>query len=132
MQRTGVRNRDKQVAPLLADEVPGVPLGPQQPAAHYLNGRAALNGPHLWDRRPGRDGETAFSSACASGTERASRDRAPGFRFGAWHPDWMLLRDALGACIRRARLDRGRSLREVAEQAGVSLSHLSADNMPDG
>jgi len=73
-----------------------------------------------------------FSSACASDPERASRDRAPGFRFGAWHPDWMLLRDALGACIRRARLDRGRSLREVAEQAGVSLSHLSADNMPDG
>ena len=73
-----------------------------------------------------------FSSACASGTERASRDRAPGFRFGAWHPDWMLLRDALGACIRRARLDRGRSLGEVAEQAGVSLSHLSADSIPDG
>ena len=44
----------------------------------------------------------------------------------------MLLRDALGACIRRARLDRGRSLGEVAEQAGVSLSHLSADNIPDG
>jgi len=59
-------------------------------------------------------------------------NRGTRLRFGAWHPDWMLLRDALGACIRRARLDRGRSLREVAEQAGVSLSHLSADNIPDG
>ncbi len=33
---------------------------------------------------------------------------------------------ALGVVLRRARLDRGCSLREVAEQADVSLSHLSA------
>ncbi len=32
---------------MLAEGVPRVPLRPQQPVAHDLNGRGALNGPHL-------------------------------------------------------------------------------------
>ncbi len=37
---------------MVADELPRVSLRAQQPADHYLKGRAALNGPQPWDRRP--------------------------------------------------------------------------------
>jgi transcriptional regulator with XRE-family HTH domain len=35
------------------------------------------------------------------------------------------LREAVGEALRRHRLDQGRTLREVAEAAGVSLTYLS-------
>jgi transcriptional regulator with XRE-family HTH domain len=35
------------------------------------------------------------------------------------------LREAVGEALRRRRLDQGRTLREVAEAAGVSLTYLS-------
>jgi transcriptional regulator with XRE-family HTH domain len=35
------------------------------------------------------------------------------------------LREAVGGALRRRRLDQGRTLREVAEAAGVSLTYLS-------
>jgi transcriptional regulator with XRE-family HTH domain len=35
------------------------------------------------------------------------------------------LREAVGDALRRRRLDQGRTLREVAEAAGVSLTYLS-------
>ena len=54
---------------MLADELPRVPLRPQQPAAHYPNGRAALNGPHL--RTGGR--ERAGGTADIGGAERKRR-----------------------------------------------------------
>lgn len=38
----------------------------------------------------------------------------------------MLLRWVIGDCLRQARLAQGRTLREVAEAAGVSIGHLSA------
>jgi transcriptional regulator with XRE-family HTH domain len=37
----------------------------------------------------------------------------------------MKLREAVGEALRRRRLDQGRTLREVAEAAGVSLTYLS-------
>lgn len=37
----------------------------------------------------------------------------------------MLLRWVIGHCLRRFRLDQGKTLREVAEAAGVSVGHLS-------
>jgi transcriptional regulator with XRE-family HTH domain len=37
----------------------------------------------------------------------------------------MKLREAVGEALRRRRLDQGRTLREVAEAAGVSLAYLS-------
>ncbi len=46
---------------MLAEEVPRVPLRPQPPAAHYLNGRAVLNGPHRGTVGRGRGGGTATS-----------------------------------------------------------------------
>lgn len=40
--------------------------------------------------------------------------------------DWlMLLRWVVGECLRRQRLQQGRTLREVADSAGVSMGHLS-------
>jgi len=47
MQRTGVRNRDRHVAPMLAEEVPRVPLRPQSAAAHHLNG-PPYSTAHTW------------------------------------------------------------------------------------
>ncbi|RLP79411.1 XRE family transcriptional regulator [Mycetocola lacteus] len=38
----------------------------------------------------------------------------------------MLLRHLIGRSIRKLRTAQGRTLREVAETAGVSLAHLSA------
>ena len=46
---------------MLADELPRVSLRAQQPADHYLNGRAAVNGPHLGTVGRGRGGGTATS-----------------------------------------------------------------------
>ncbi len=40
-------------------------------------------------------------------------------------PPPALLRDVLGARLRRARTSQGRSLRDVAAAAGVSIGHLS-------
>jgi transcriptional regulator with XRE-family HTH domain len=37
----------------------------------------------------------------------------------------MLLRDALGTTIRRIRLDSGRTLRDVAHDAAISMPYLS-------
>ncbi|HWD42223.1 MAG TPA: helix-turn-helix transcriptional regulator, partial [Actinomycetota bacterium] len=37
----------------------------------------------------------------------------------------MRLREAVGGALRRRRLAQGRTLREVAEAAGVSLTYLS-------
>ena len=37
----------------------------------------------------------------------------------------MLLRWVIGGCLRRIRLERGLTLREVADLAGVSLAYLS-------
>ncbi|SDQ09154.1 helix-turn-helix domain-containing protein [Quadrisphaera sp. DSM 44207] len=37
----------------------------------------------------------------------------------------VLLRRVIGECLRRVRREQGRSLRDVAEQAGVSIAHLS-------
>jgi transcriptional regulator with XRE-family HTH domain len=37
----------------------------------------------------------------------------------------MLLRHAIGAVLRRLRLERGKTLRELAEQSRVSLPYLS-------
>jgi len=37
----------------------------------------------------------------------------------------MLLRWLVGECLRRQRLAEGRTLRKVAEAAGVSMGHLS-------
>jgi transcriptional regulator with XRE-family HTH domain len=37
----------------------------------------------------------------------------------------VLLRWVIGQCLRRTRLDQGKTLREVAEAAGVSIGHLS-------
>ena len=37
----------------------------------------------------------------------------------------MLFRDALGAALRAARLDQGRSLRDVANTAGMAVGYLS-------
>jgi transcriptional regulator with XRE-family HTH domain len=37
----------------------------------------------------------------------------------------MLLRHAIGAVLRRLRLDRGKTLRELAEQSRISLPYLS-------
>lgn len=37
----------------------------------------------------------------------------------------MLLRWVIGECLRRARLSQGRSLRDVAEQARISIGYLS-------
>lgn len=37
----------------------------------------------------------------------------------------MLLRWVIGRCLRRARLEQGKTFREVAEAAGVSIGHLS-------
>ncbi len=42
-----------------------------------------------------------------------------------WHSARVLLRWVIGQCLRRARLERGLTLREVAEAAGESLGHLS-------
>lgn len=38
----------------------------------------------------------------------------------------MLLRTALGRCLRILRVSQGRTLEEIAVSAGVSLAHLSA------
>ena len=65
MHRAGVGNRDTHVAPLRAEEVPRLPLRSQHPAAHYLNGRAALNGPHRGTVGRGRGGGTATSGESA-------------------------------------------------------------------
>ena len=37
----------------------------------------------------------------------------------------MLLRWVIGECLRQARRGQGRTLRDVAEAAGVSIGHLS-------
>jgi len=37
----------------------------------------------------------------------------------------VLLRWVIGRCLRQARRDQGKTLREVAEAAGVSFGHLS-------
>lgn len=37
----------------------------------------------------------------------------------------MLLRWIIGQCLRHARLEQGKTLREVAEESGVSIGHLS-------
>ena len=37
----------------------------------------------------------------------------------------MLLRELIGRVLRRVRLDQGKTLREVADAAGVSVGHLS-------
>jgi len=39
--------------------------------------------------------------------------------------DFVLLRWVIGHCLRRSRLDQGKTLREVAEAAGVFIGHLS-------
>ena len=38
----------------------------------------------------------------------------------------MLLREAVGQSLRSLRIRQGRTLRDVADAAGVSLAHLSA------
>lgn len=38
----------------------------------------------------------------------------------------MLLRHAIGHCLRQFRARQGRTLRDVASAAGVSVAHLSA------
>ena len=51
--------------------------------------------------------------------QRASA-RGSGYRYGV-----ILLREALGAELRRRRLDQGRTLRQVSADAKVSLGYLS-------
>ena len=41
------------------------------------------------------------------------------------HGGPVLLRWVIGECLRRARQGQGRTLRDVAEAAGVSIGHLS-------
>ncbi len=60
---------------MLAEEVPRMPLRPQDAAAHYLNGRAALNGPHGGTVGRGRGGGTATSGESES--KRRSSTRSP-------------------------------------------------------
>lgn len=46
-------------------------------------------------------------------------------RAGVLHDRVVLLRWLVGECLRRRRLEQGRTLREVAQAAGVSVGHLS-------
>ena len=41
------------------------------------------------------------------------------------HGDLVLLRWVIGECLRQARQGQGRTLRDVAEAAGVSIGYLS-------
>ena len=44
---------------------------------------------------------------------------------GAGRVNLVLLRELVGRVLRRVRLDQGKTLREVADAAGVSAGHLS-------
>ncbi|GAB3440082.1 hypothetical protein GCM10027570_05200 [Streptomonospora sediminis] len=46
-----------------------------------------------------------------------------GEQSAAWHEP--LMRDLVGGVLRRARLEQGRTLQDVADEAGVSLPYLS-------
>ncbi|WNV74269.1 helix-turn-helix transcriptional regulator [Geodermatophilus sp. DSM 44513] len=39
--------------------------------------------------------------------------------------NWVLLRELIGRVLRQVRLDQSKTLREVADAAGVSVGHLS-------
>ncbi len=67
---------DRQVVPMLADEVPRVPLRAQQPADHDLNGRAVLIGPQRGTVGRGRGGGTATSGGRARGNGGWSSTRS--------------------------------------------------------